>query len=259
MTGWKKAVCAIAIGAFAFLAGLGGAGMFSVRSDNIQNIFNYTDNASSVVRIYSDDRFVGTGFFISDKEILTSYHVVEGSLGPEGDIEILLYGETDTWRGVNFSRGQAETDLAVLSLVDPINDASPLDLSCSDLPPGAAVFSIGTSGWFGEQSFVSGSVSAVLRWDNWAHQGETQPVHIFDMEIMGGQSGSPIFNDRGQVVSVATAYLEIPATMFVPPQRTGFSVGLSGTTLCEAFDALSRTEIRLDEEPILEPDSEPDS
>lgn len=171
--------------------------------------------ADAIVQVIANDGAVaggeevseGSGFFVtSSGGIITDYHVVEGSQGP---IEIVLpNGETVE---AQVAKTDEADDLALLQVVGGTNGefptlqlASDADASATDTDyghPGGDAQLLETSGAYeGQTSFNNFDIEDISSEDpgfNFNREGD-----LFDMNIQPGDSGSPILNSSGQVVSI---------------------------------------------------------
>jgi serine protease Do len=138
------------------------------------------------------DRVSGSGFFISaDGYVLTSAHVVSGAQ----ETSVLVGGER---------RYQAD----IVGL-DRRTDVALLKISASNLPvaalgsgaslcPGEWVAALGAPFGF-DQSLTAGVVSANPRF---VPGGNGVPLIQTDVALNPGNSGGPLFDERGQVVGM---------------------------------------------------------
>ncbi len=152
----------------------------------------------SVVTIRTD-RSLGTGFVVrADGWIATNLHVIVG--GPQVKI---------TLRDV---RGDRELDAVEVIAASPEHDLALVRVEAHGLPvlvlgdsdavrPGDSVVAIGNP--FGLEDTVSNGLVSARR-----HIGADVEVLQISAPIAPGSSGGPLFNDRGEVIGVATAVLE---------------------------------------------------
>jgi tetratricopeptide (TPR) repeat protein len=136
----------------------------------------------------------GSGFFIRPGQVLTNLHVVEGAR--RVDVKTLdgkgrIYASQGT---LDFDE---EADLAVLSVDVPAERTRVIELTNSLPEEGEGVFVIGNPLRL-EGSISDGIVSAVREVPNLGKIIQTTAP------ISHGNSGSPVFNYRGQVVGVVT-------------------------------------------------------
>jgi serine protease Do len=171
----------------------------------------------AVVTIRTDDT-LGTGFIVrADGWIATNLHVIVG--GPHVKV---------TLRDL---RGDRELEVVEVLAASPEHDLALLRVEARGLPvvslgdsdamrPGDSVVAIGNP--LGLEDTVSnGLVSARRKVDAGVE------VLQISAPIAPGSSGGPIFNDRGEVIGVATAVLEqgqnlnfgMPARYLVPMMK----------------------------------------
>lgn len=151
----------------------------------------------------------GSGFIVtSDGYIVTNYHVIKDAYEGGYDITVMLYnGDTYTAQIVG---GDDDNDLAVLKI--DATGLSAATIGSSDaLKVGDSVYAIGNP--LGELSFsmTGGMVSALDRaistYDDYGN-ATTNNMFQFDAALNEGNSGGPVYNNRGEVVGIATAKYE---------------------------------------------------
>ncbi len=136
----------------------------------------------------------GSGFFLRPGRVVTNLHVVEGA----HHAEVRTFdGKGRTYAVEGLSDVDEDGDLAVLSVQMPAERSRVLELSTVVPEEGERVFVIGNPLRL-EGSVADGIVSAVRE-----VPGLGRIVQI-TAPISHGNSGSPVFNMRGQVVGVVT-------------------------------------------------------
>src|SRR5215216_4672397 len=136
----------------------------------------------------------GSGFFVRPGQVLTNLHVVEGA----HHAEVRTFeGKGKTYRVSGLTSVDEDGDLAVLNVEMPLERASVVETSAAVPEEGERVFVIGNPLRL-EGSVADGIVSAVRE-----VPGLGSIVQI-TAPISHGNSGSPVFNMRGQVVGVVT-------------------------------------------------------
>lgn len=147
----------------------------------------------SIVAVITEAGF-GTGFVISpDGLIATNLHVVAG----QSKVVVVLKGTKVPVTEV--FGDDPERDLVILRI--PAGNLAPLPLGDSNgVRPGESVVAIGHPLGL-EHTVSNGLVSAVRR--------VTPDLSVLQISapIAPGSSGGPLFNDRGQVIGIATAVL----------------------------------------------------
>jgi tetratricopeptide (TPR) repeat protein len=136
----------------------------------------------------------GSGFFIRPGQVLTNLHVVEGAR--RVDVKT-LDGKGRIYTSQGTLDFDEEADLAVLSVDVPAERTRVSELTNSLPEEGEGVFVIGNPLRL-EGSISDGIVSAVREVPNLGKIIQTTAP------ISHGNSGSPVFNYRGQVVGVVT-------------------------------------------------------
>ena len=144
----------------------------------------------------------GTGFIISeDGYILTNYHVVEVANAQDLEIKVMLYsGEEYTAKIVGI---EPENDVALIKI--DANGLSPVVLgTLEDMYVGNSIYVIGNP--LGELTwtFTDGIVSA---FDREIRADTVTTINMFQISapINKGNSGGPVFNNKGQVIGIASA------------------------------------------------------
>ncbi len=141
-----------------------------------------------------ETKMTGTGFFIRPGEVVTNLHVIDGA----SRVEIRTFdgkGKTYVARGV--AAIDEEGDLALLSIEMPETRARTLYMSGLVPDEGEKIFVIGNPLRL-EGSVSDGIVAAVREVPNLGK------IIQITAPISHGNSGSPVFNMKGEVVGVVT-------------------------------------------------------
>lgn len=136
----------------------------------------------------------GSGFFLRPEQVLTNLHVLRGAYRAEIRT---LEGKGRVYAVKGVLSVDDEGDLAVLSVDIPAERSRPLELSTLLPEDGERIFVIGNPLRL-EGSVSDGIVSAVREIPS---LGKVIQVTA---PVSHGNSGSPLFNTRGQVVGVIT-------------------------------------------------------
>jgi tetratricopeptide (TPR) repeat protein len=144
--------------------------------------------------VKNEVQMTGSGFFIHPGQVLTNLHVIEGA--HHAEIRT-LDGKGKTYPAEGLLSVDDEGDLAVLSINIPAERARALDVASSLPEEGEHVFVIGNPLRL-EGSISDGIVSAVREVPS---LGEIVQITA---PISHGNSGSPLFNMKGQVIGVIT-------------------------------------------------------
>ncbi|HEX5884675.1 MAG TPA: tetratricopeptide repeat-containing serine protease family protein, partial [Pyrinomonadaceae bacterium] len=136
----------------------------------------------------------GSGFFLRPGQVVTNLHVVRGAVRAEIKT---LDGKGKMFQANGVLAVDEEGDLALLSVDMPLERARASELA-SELPDeGEPIFVIGNPLKL-EGSVSDGIVSAVREVPN------SYRIIQITAPISHGNSGSPVFNLRGQVLGVVT-------------------------------------------------------
>ncbi len=135
----------------------------------------------------------GSGFFIHPGQVITNLHVIEGA----DHVEVRTFeGKCRTYQVEALAAVDEEGDLAVLN-INAAERPRALEIAGSLPEEGEKIFVIGNPLRL-EGSVADGIVSAVREVPNLGK------IIQITAPISHGNSGSPVFNMRGQVVGVVT-------------------------------------------------------
>ena len=136
----------------------------------------------------------GSGFFIRPGQVVTNLHVIDGA----DHAEVRTFeGKGKIYPVQGMLDMDEEGDLTILSLNIPQDRTRSLDLSSTIPEEGESIFVIGNPLRL-EGSISDGIVSAVREVPNLGK------IIQITAPISHGNSGSPLFNMKGQVVGVVT-------------------------------------------------------
>ena len=136
----------------------------------------------------------GSGFYIRAGEVVTNMHVIRGA----HRVEIhTLEGKGRTFPVTGALAVDEEADLALLSVEVPADRSRPLSFAAALPEQGEQVFVIGNPLRL-EGSVSDGIVSAVRE------VPDVGRIIQITAPVSHGNSGSPLFNMRGQVVGIVT-------------------------------------------------------
>src|SRR5215216_1069849 len=136
----------------------------------------------------------GSGFFLRPGQVVTNLHVVRGAVRAEFKT---LDGKGKVFPVSGVLAVDEEGDLALLSVEMPLERARSSELATELPDEGETIFVIGNPLKL-EGSVSDGIVSAVREVPN------SYRIIQITAPISHGNSGSPVFNLRGQVVGVVT-------------------------------------------------------
>ncbi|GAB2582721.1 S1C family serine protease [Microlunatus antarcticus] len=155
--------------------------------------------------VLTDGEAAGTGIVLtSDGEVLTNYHVVEGSTLIR--VTIASTGKAYTASVVGVDQA---ADVALLQL----KDASGLTVAKIDddtLKAGDDVTAVGNAGGTGTLTAADGSVTSLAASITTQSEGTVAGERLTkmietDADVVAGDSGGPLLDDEGEVVGIDTA------------------------------------------------------
>jgi tetratricopeptide (TPR) repeat protein len=136
----------------------------------------------------------GSGFFVRPGQVITNLHVMEGAARAEIRT---LDGKGKTYRVTGTLNVDDEGDIALLGVDVPQDRARPVQLAEEMPEEGENIFVIGNPLRL-EGSVSNGIVSALREVPNLGR------IIQITAPISHGNSGSPLFNMKGQVIGVVT-------------------------------------------------------
>ena len=200
-------------------------------SEGGEQQINVKESVRSVMELscWDDDsnKISGTGFVIESDALylITNAHmVVREKYGEEGsysNIVAKLANSESSYR-MELERYDSETDVALLRFTEDVH-FTPLKLRIERPPYGERIIVIGNAMGYG-LSVKEGLVSVPEI--NIVCDGITRNTVMISLTINHGDSGSPILNDRGEVIGMSSFRLKDDG-------RTveGMSYGLSAKTI----------------------------
>ena len=206
-------------GKFSLFFVLFGVLLFFVTSCTTTNQIN---NSSSPLEIKTGDNATGTGFMFSSSDyVITSYHVVHGS------------------KSISVRLNNGERIEASIAVKDTNNDIAILKLS---KPPTSRqnIITLGdsTSVKTGDRVFTYGFPLVDLLGDAEPRYSEgfinslsgiSNDPRLFQISIpiQPGNSGGPVFNEKGELIGIATSSIDSVQTQRVfgaTPQNVNFAI-----------------------------------
>ena len=144
----------------------------------------------------------GTGFIISeDGYILTNYHVIETAYYNNVAPQIILRdGTTYSARIVGF---EATNDVAVLKI--EATGLTPVKIGSSDaVRVGESIYAVGNPNQL-DYTITEGIVSALDREVQVDTTGSEITMFQISAAVNSGNSGGPVYNERGEVIGIVSA------------------------------------------------------
>ena len=187
---------------------------FSVQSQNLSELYEKVDPAVVVILTEQKELVsngqntktvtaggLGSGFMISDKQIITAAHVVQ--VAEKVDVEF-LDGEIIPAKVIS---AYSNADVALIELIWPRKNAVTVKLADSDhVKIGEQVFVVGAPYGLGH-SLSSGYVSGIIKNKKDKNPFTNSEYIQTDAAINTGNSGGPMFNMNGEVIGVVSNIL----------------------------------------------------
>jgi len=192
-------------------------------------VFENNKDAAFQIFLYFDDYHVGwgSGFFISSSGVaVTNHHVMDGM---NKAVAVLYDGSSYDITGYySYDTGN---DLAIIQVDGKGKTFQPVTIGqTNDISVGDRVYAIGGPG--GDpltltEGIISRFANETINYDSYSVAGMLQTTAF----IYGGNSGGPLFNDRGHVIGINSAgRLDRESTQWaVPVDRV--AVPSSGASL----------------------------
>ncbi len=158
-----------------------------------QNFFGQTSSAA----------VSGSGFILStDGYILTNYHVIEYAHKGGYTVTVMLHDGTRYEASIVGT--EESNDIAVLKI--EASGLNPVKIGDSDaIAVGDEVHAVGNPLGELEFSMTNGHVSALDRVITTEANGDAINMFQIDAAVNSGNSGGPVYNNRGEVIGVVTA------------------------------------------------------
>jgi S1-C subfamily serine protease len=209
---------------------------FRLTDDNTITYIQTTKNKKEIkhlYRIYPNDKKdgknavlkkvgSGSGFFITPNLIITNHHVIDKAKNIE-----IVYNNDQKIAATVLAKDPAN-DLAILKVDDFKGPVSPLFLgNTQNAKDGDPVYAVGfpMPTMLGDKAKLSeGIINSIT--------GFKDDVRMYQISIpiQPGNSGSPLLNEKGQVIGVVTASMNGAATMLFTgtiPQNVNFAVKIN--------------------------------
>ena len=165
------------------------------------------------------DISLGSGFFVDNNLIATSFHVIEGAV----QVTARLVNKSEEYTIQGITTKDEKNDLAILKVMPTPLDSQPLSLGDSDtVKIGETVYVVGNPKGL-EGTFTKGIISRVQR-----------STFQMDASISPGSSGGPVLNDKSEVIAVSRAVTGVSFSslisylmkygIFTVPQNLNFAV-----------------------------------
>lgn len=137
----------------------------------------------------------GTGFFISDKDLVTCYHVIEGATSVQAKLSNGAALEV-----LGITAESPELDLAILCVQGAPLHSLPIPSRAKTVQPGQGVIVLGAP--LGLEFSVTTGIVSALR-----DLGQLGHVIQFTAPISPGSSGSPVLDTGGRVIGIVTSQI----------------------------------------------------
>lgn len=171
----------------------------------------------------------GSGVVISQHAVLTARHVVSDA---DAGSVVIQFSDGTTAKGT-VSYVDAKHDFAIVKF-DAGKEISVADVNCDEQEWGTPVAVVGYPLGVGLM-VTQGHVAATTGLKD---DGPVNGSVLLDVSINHGNSGGPVFNDDGEVLGLAQAYLNadpnIPV-MFGAGGNSGVGLMVPSTIICKAI------------------------
>src|SRR6478735_10577396 len=154
---------------------------------------------------YQHGQAAGTGMVLtSNGQVLTNYHVVQGS----GSIRVTVAQSGDTYQATVVGSDRSQ-DVALLQLAGA-SDLTTIKADTDDVTVGEQVTAVGNAGGTGTLSAADGTITGLGASVTAASEDGTSPETLggmveTDANVLAGDSGGPLFDAQGEVVGIDTA------------------------------------------------------
>lgn len=181
-----------------------------------RKILNCRDSVVRIFAAYDDGWYSGSGFVVKQEKnrtiIATNYHVVEGN---PYEVEVYIGGDASAQAKVLAS--DKKRDLCLLEFRSPVRLA-PMTLAAGRAEQGDAVYALGypaaadafsdTELHSGEEVTITDGIISAVRTATIENNGPAVKLLQISAAINGGNSGGPLFNEKGQVIGINTYGLD---------------------------------------------------
>ena len=153
----------------------------------------------------------GSGFVITeDGYILTNYHVVQKAAEGSFPVSVVFYNG-DAYNGDVISY-EEESDIALVK-IDAINLQAATIGDSSTILVGEEVFAVGNPYQILGFTMSSGRISALNRLIATEENENAIEMFQIDADIYEGNSGGPLYNNRGEVIGIVSAKFSASSKM----------------------------------------------
>jgi serine protease Do len=185
----------------------------AVTGDRLTGPEIYTLATSQVVSISTDvptqsffgepqsNTVYGSGFIISeDGYILTNYHVIQ--YASDYGYELSVGMRDGTTYPATVVGGEADSDVAIIKIDSSV--LSPVTIGSSDtMQVGELIYAVGNPRRL-DHTMTYGIISALDR-EVQVENNASIPMFQISAAVNSGNSGGPVYNDRGEVIGIVSA------------------------------------------------------
>jgi S1-C subfamily serine protease len=154
---------------------------------------------------YQNAAAAGTGIVLTpDGEVLTNYHVVEGSTS----VKVTIASTGQTYTGTVLGHDQTD-DVALLQLKGASN-LTTAKINTGAVQLGDTVTAVGNAGGTDSLTAAAGTITGLGKTITTQAEGSAaaETLHGLiedDADVQAGDSGGPLYDSQGQVVGIDTA------------------------------------------------------
>lgn len=195
------------------------------KAEKAEPVFNVKEADKQVVKItHLNGTFRGTGFYVSKDTVVTNRHVtvhksaIRTMFGiihslPEQFEHLLVWNKGGVVALAKVTYRDEKHDFAILNLINNDLGLEPVVFSDKEPERGDNVFTVGHPAsfvWSLGKGYISHGIQILT-------ESENEVRFLVDIIGTGGASGSPIYNERGEVIGMVTEVFTSGSGILVLP------------------------------------------